>query len=208
MLTSDSGSKHLYFEVNQRPMTEEVVHSNYRTAGIVQDQDTSFGTRDQSVQEGNGLIRRTSRRLNTSKSSGSRVNQARPFRKHTDQTYISPFILLAEKRAQERAQQQLQPADIRRHKKATDWDTNTSATRLFDPTIHKQEIFKLPPRRPAQKGNKTENTNTNNYDQEDQNQASELKQSNSATGKSRMTIRTTGVSRISYLFQILNLLLE
>ena len=60
--------------------------------------------------------------------------------------YISPFILIAEQRAKERARKAL----VLRSRNATtqSWNDDTSAPSLFDPNLKKQELFKIQPRKP------------------------------------------------------------
>lgn len=61
--------------------------------------------------------------------------------------YVSPFVVMAEQRANERAKLALQAR--RSSRKPREWNSDTSAPSLFDPNLKKQEIFKLQPRKPS-----------------------------------------------------------
>jgi hypothetical protein len=76
--------------------------------------------------------KQTSKSLNTSKKDSFK--------------YISPFILIAEQRAKERARKAL----VLKSRNATtqSWNADTSAPSLFDPNLKKQELFKIQPRKP------------------------------------------------------------
>lgn len=60
--------------------------------------------------------------------------------------YVSPFILNATRKAEERSRQALLQAKTRANRKNNEWDTNTSGSGLFDPTLKKLEIFRIVPR--------------------------------------------------------------
>ena len=60
--------------------------------------------------------------------------------------YISPFILIAEQRAKERARKALVMKS--RNSTTQSWNADTSAPSLFDPNLKKQELFKIQPRKP------------------------------------------------------------
>lgn len=99
--------------------------------------------------------------------------------KHTDYSYISPFILLAEKRANDRIQQRKQ---VIRNKQTKEWNQNTSTNSLFDPTIKKQDIFKIQPKKTNTAMSKLNDENTTPI----------------VDNKQRLTIKTTGVRFIYY----------
>lgn len=128
-----TGGNHLYFEVHDR---------------VIQDSETDMNTnsqqgadvRDQSIQQGNGQVRRMKPKQGSSSS--------RPaIMKHNaySNAYISPYIQEAELRAQERTRQH---TDAKKKQPRTGWNSETSPRgNLFDPTLQKQEIFKLGPRK-------------------------------------------------------------
>lgn len=188
---TSTGSKNLYFRSEYRDSTD--YDSGAAETGNERSFDSGNGTmRDQSIQQGNGLIRRTTRKSN------STVGK----KKINDNKYISPFILSAEKKAQERARLY---QEQKRRQRRPEWnDRPVQSGSLFDPSIHKQEIFKIEPRRKT-----TESINNNKHEQyyEDRQRphsTSRLDPRNSSIddgrvrnpGRSGMTIRTQGVSLI------------
>lgn len=63
--------------------------------------------------------------------------------------YVSPFILIAEQRAKERARKALATRSRNAATLATQsWNDDTSTPSLFDPSLKKQELFKVQPRKP------------------------------------------------------------
>lgn len=125
----------------------------------------SVDVRDQSVQSGNGNVRRpNSKKANSKAGPGKFVSN--PY----SSSYVSPFIQSAERRAIERARQY---AADKLKKPKPDWNSEASPRgNLFDPTIHKEDIFKLRPRiPPSKKGTQqaqetTEHTRSNTLHQE------------------------------------------
>lgn len=92
------------------------------------------------------------------------------------QPYISPFILEARRKAEERARQ----AKTSRSKvpSKNDWDNNNHTPGYFDPHLKKQEIFKISPR---------------NQRKEQENQQSRVSPEQSPK-RSKLTMKTNGVS--------------
>jgi hypothetical protein len=137
--------------------------------------------RDASIQQGNGIVRRTSRQPRPSTGS----------KKKWSEKYVSPFILSAEKKAQERARQY---QEAKRRIQKPEWNDKFAPTgSLFDPTIHKQEIFKLQPRKKAEEEEQIraeQQLHNRTHTHHDQNEVVNFKPS----GHSRMTIKTSGVS--------------
>jgi hypothetical protein len=143
LMASATQTNHFYFQT-QRKEAGGYDSGNGETAN-----DRSFDSvmnasnmRDQTIQQGDGTIRRP--RSNRPAIPGAQRKWSEP--------YISPYVLLAEQRARERtAQRKRQLAQQQRERPA--WDDHAAPSgSLFDPTIHKQEIFKLKPRNNAQEG--------------------------------------------------------
>lgn len=126
------GDNHLYFDVQERRVADSGTAMENSSYGV--------DVRDQSIQQGNGQIRRSKSRPTTSSSRPTNM-------KHNAYAYayVSPFIQSAELRAQERARM----GAAKRRKQQAEWNSEVAPRgNLFDPTIHKEDIFKLQPRRP------------------------------------------------------------
>lgn len=185
-MSSSAGTKHFYFQTTRREVNENDAdaedHPNNRSFDSVAN---TSNMRDQGIQQGDGGIRRP--RSNRTTYIGSN-------RKWTEK-YVSPFVLLAEQRARERARQhKLSRAQPQRPA----WDDKIAPTgTLFDPTIHKQEIFKIQPRNKAAEPEVTQLTVRKHRAPSTQNmhvrhQAEDAVQFK-PNGWSRMTIKTSGV---------------
>lgn len=106
--------------------------------------------------------------------------------------YVSPFVLEANRRAQQRVRERLSrarppripsPPPVFQHDSG-EWNNSVQAAGLFDPALRKQEIFRLEPR----------NRRANNENQRPQSQnaaANDSRRSDSTTTTSNnMTVRT------------------
>lgn len=159
--------------------------------------ETSFAShrsemRDQGIQSGNGNIRQIVPKRKVKSNPSTKIKQSDHYK------YVSPFIQSAELKAKQRAEQYLTAK--RREKQRNDWNSNIAPTgSLFDPTIHKQEIFKLQPRNRSS----TENIQNvvhrnfaNSQGHEDASAALTVNQLNN--GRARMTMRSSGVRTFIY----------
>lgn len=86
--------------------------------------------------------------------------------------YISPYILQASKRAEDRAAKSKQKHSIKPTdniiRRSNEWNNDTKTPDLFDPKLKKQEIFKPEPRRqvnltPSRPSSKSTKREDNNY---------------------------------------------
>jgi hypothetical protein len=140
----------------------------------------SVNTRDQSIQEGNGLIRRMNSSYISTKSVGNKL------KKRGDSSYVSPYIKLAEQRAQDRVASAKKSSKKKPLKVDLEWDPKTTPNALFDPTIRKQDIFRLQPR--------TRTPNSSSFLKQDS-----LRSDSPALGRNfgslgkHLTMRTSGV---------------
>jgi len=130
------GDNHLYFEVHDHIVKDSGTDMNNQS-------NQSGDVRDQSVQQGNGQVRRVKSKQGRSASRPTNI-------KHNaySNAYVSPYIQEAEYRAQERTRKHTE--DAKKNKPKPGWNSETSPRgNLFDPTLQKQEIFKLGPRKVA-----------------------------------------------------------
>ena len=180
-MTKETGSTHLYFQSQRRDILD--YDSGNAETGNERSFDDGRETsimRDQSIQQGNGLIRRP------------RISHQTANKKKMNDKYVSPFILSAEKRAQERARQY---QESKRMQRRPEWNESTAPTgSLFDPTIHKQEIFKIRPRNKIDDKDprRREQTGLGNRDRVHHKEEDVV--NFSPNGRSRMVLRTSGVS--------------
>lgn len=87
---------------------------------------------------------------NTSKSVTSRTSKSLAQNKKAKKMfkYVSPYVLLASKKAELRSKE-LAAEKARRarlNRGTNEWDNDTTTSALFDPKLHKNELFKLQPR--------------------------------------------------------------
>lgn len=188
MATSEPkrGTNHLcYVEKQER-------QADYDTGDGDTGNERSFDShgsqmRDQGIQSGNGNIRRIApRQMKSTTKPAAKITQSQHWK------YESPYVQAAKLIAQARANQH-KDARNKQQRQQREWNTNSAPTgSLFDPTIHKQEIFKLQPRNRASIETK-QGTNTatrNNSAQQDQENNS-LSNNNART---RITMRASSVS--------------
>lgn len=189
-MATQAGAPHLYFQTQRREVTgyESGIAETANECSFDSVVNTS-NLRDVSIQQGDGHIRRP--RTNTS----NNRSMTNGNRKKISDKYVSPFILSAEKRAQERARQY---QESKRKARRPEWDDHLAPTgSLFDPTIHKQEIFRLQPRRKTGDG---EHRRSDTQQQHQRPPATHVKHHEEEAvtfkpnGWSRMTIKTSGVS--------------
>lgn len=180
-MATKTGSNHLYFQSQRREVPD--YDSGNAETGNERSFDSGHETsmmRDASIQQGNGIVRRTSRQPRPSTGDKKKLNGM----------YVSPFILSAEKKAQERARQY---QDAKRSAQKPEWNDKFAPTgSLFDPTIHKQEIFKLRPRKKVEEEEQKraeQQLHNRTHTHHDQNEVVNFK----PNGHSRMTIKTSGV---------------
>jgi hypothetical protein len=142
--------------------------------------------RDASIQQGNGMVRRTSKKPNSS---------ANGHQKWTEK-YVSPFVQSAERKAKERARLYRMQEAQRRAEKPQWNDKFAPTSSLFDPTIQKQEIFKLQPRKKVEEEEKRradQQSHNHTHTRHDAEEVVNFK----PNGHSRMTIKTSGVRETS-----------
>lgn len=87
--------------------------------------------------------------------------------RHKVEPYVSPFILNAKRKAEERAKLARMKLKKKQSPVRNEWDQTPSNTGLFDPTIRKQEIFRLGPRNAEQPlAEQRPSSNRDQYDDE------------------------------------------
>lgn len=181
------GTNHLYFIEKQERQPEY----DSETANERSFDSHGSEVRDQGVQSGNGNIRQIVPRIRSRGYGSAKVKQSDHYK------YVSPFVQKAEQKAQERARQY---KEAKKRQPQPEWNANIAPTgSLFDPTIHKQEIFKLQPRKPA--GNVHDQRTTQSASATmRQHETRSVETAQSGNSRSRMTIRSSGVSRNIFLW--------
>jgi hypothetical protein len=97
--------------------------------------------------------------------------------RHKVDPYVSPFILNAKKKAEERAKLARMKMRKNHSPSRNEWDITPVNSGLFDPTIRKQEIFRLGPRsQKNEEEEKPEHRNNNENNPQRMGTASDQKQ--------------------------------